>query len=127
MTTLHEQMIADLAATFFSEDDFAESAIYTPGSGDPYFPVKIIPVTETAVDAMLEPRIYDDEIQVCISHAELEAGGVDQPTAVKGGVTGDTVTMTSPAGDEETWTVVRLSHDAGCWTLTLSKNLRLVP
>lgn len=133
---LSEQIDADMAAIFDSDqEELAESVTYTPNGGDA-FTADVIFIGSSEMDAFLGRSAVADKSMCYIRHAELSANGISTPTPRTAGVTGDTITAEDADGNDETWVVAEepergrvIEYDRALaqWTLPLEKDLRLVP
>jgi len=58
MTTFQQQIAADLAAVFYNTAEFADAAVYTPGSGDAVDPCPVM----VEHDALIQADGYDASV-----------------------------------------------------------------
>lgn len=122
--TVRSDILDDIQdALFDASDGLAETVSYDPaGSGTAFDVLAIISRVDLTALAGLG---YSDTTQAKILAASLEAESVT-PTAYSGGIKGDTIARTGPAGSE-TWQVVKYSYSNGYWVLDIEKDLRFRP
>ena len=127
--TLAADIAGDWESILSDVSEHAETITYTPANlSDPEDePPEIVAVTIAAIFNrlqfdLLEPHAIRDVIECRLSHADLITSGITSPATRYERHKGDTITRGS-----ETWEIIEAVYEVGMWTLTLEKNIRIIP
>jgi hypothetical protein len=123
--TLFDLATQDLVSIFL---DWGETVTYNPtAAGVADFSCTVL-VVAVDLNRLIDRNVVGDWCMAKIQHSVYTGKTLTGPVCRKERTAGDKITRTSLGAVSETWDVIDADYSmGGFWTLTLEKNIRVMP